>query len=1212
MAVTGSNKIGLEAIWDNTQFQKGFQQYIASLTQADQTTQQTAGSLTQMGSAAGGAGAGGLLAAGAAAGLAMGAVTALLGVVKEAITGFYNLAASGINLAARIDEVRLTAHLMGAKLGMTGVAVDEMAEKIQDAGIRADVAYKSMTQIARMEMDPALSLGLADAAKNLAVLSSDGADTSATLDRLIWGLTTGNSRILRMAGVTMTATEAEDRFRASTEGVTGALTQAQKKQAMYNEIIRQAANVSGVYDIAMENVGKKLRSLTGRELPSMQAELAEFFLPAWGAVVDTMRQVVEWFRNAMEEGGALHDTLIAMGGTLWYVVEGLTNIVKALFPVKQAAEQTDESIEQLGDDMLKMVGVGDQAGKSFFDSITGWLMKTAEAALGFGVEISVFLANGLIQGANIAITAAMNAISALLSSWLRLSSPPKILPELDEYGIQLTSFWLHSMTKADFGILKGMQGPLKKAFDLLGKDAAQWAEMNMALIGGLAEGGDGAALFDMISAATGPFGEDLALLAMLQNEAAFATENAAQAQLDLNDAKKAAESANTEVNKQTAEYIALQRAGITGDALKAKMEELNAAEDASVLASQEVIDAQDRITAAQEYNQLVQEQLSLQQQIVEQLLGMGEAQAAAFAMDDLDAGLKDLAAAAGGAGVDAGIAFGDGFGDGIDMADPENALKDKMEEFKDMLKEKLDEILQPWRDKKDEWAEIIAGWGEQWAGIGEQWELFIAPIRDFWDAEIQPVIDSISDLVPDDLPEKLLKAAAGALALAKVGKILSSLPTGIMLLAKAFNLLKLAGSGIFALLTSPIFLLAGALLLLQLVWDKFGADAMESLRMLGVIIPYYFDLWKQKITEWAKHMQTRITHTWNNIKTVVAEKLLAVKESITTKIEEIKAGWKTTWESIKALPGALLERAKEIIIAKIDSILAGFGIKGFKLRERWAKIWEDIKEIAAEVWDRIVTAVSNKIQGVHKALVEKLAEIKTYWTTVWTEISTNIKDRWAKIQKAIEDYLFSIGLKLALWLLGVKNKLTNAWKAIKKTLEEKWELIKEAIVLKWTEIYTAITEKVDEIKQYFVDIVQDWIDIGTNIIDGIKQGITNAIGGLILSFTQGIEDAIAAAKALLEESSPSQVFFRIGANTMKGMALGIEDTISEPIGSMLAGVGAMTSSFKAALNPVMATSPMMSSSVSNSTNVYMGGQTISNGMDRAVVKQIVMEVLRSK
>jgi len=531
MTVTGSNKIGLEAVWDNTQFQKGFQQYIKSLTQADQTTQQTAGKITQMGSAAAGAGSSGLLAVAAGAAAGMVAVTALLSVVKGAVTGFYNLAASGMTLAARIDEVRLTAHLMGSKMGMTGEAVDDLAGQIQDAGIRADVAYKSMTQIARMEMDPALSLGLADAAKNLAVLTADGADTSETLDRLIWGLTTTNPIILRTAGVTMNAIEAQERFRATTEGVTGELTQAQKKQAMYNEIIRQAANVSGVYDTAMENVGKKLRTLTGRLLPSMQAELSEFFLPAWGAVVDTMIQVVEWFRRAMEEGGALHNTLVAMGGTLWYVTEGLTNIVKALFPVEDAIEATAENARELGVSLTDLATTGNKAGKSFFDTFTGWLMKTAEAALSFGVEISVFLANGLIQGANIAITAAMNAISALLSGWLKLSSPPKILPELDEYGIQLTSFWLHSMTKADFGILKGMQGPLKKAFDLLGKDAAQWAEMNMALIGGLAEGGDGAAFFDMISAATGPFGEDLKLLAMLQSEAAWATENAAQAQL---------------------------------------------------------------------------------------------------------------------------------------------------------------------------------------------------------------------------------------------------------------------------------------------------------------------------------------------------------------------------------------------------------------------------------------------------------------------------------------------------------------------------------------------------------------------------------------------------------------------------------------------------------------------------------------------------------
>lgn len=65
--------------------------------------------------------------------------------------------------------------------------------------------------------------------------------------------------------------------------------------------------------------------------------------------------------------------------------------------------------------------------------------------------------------------------------------------------------------------------------------------------------------------------------------------------------------------------------------------------------------------------------------------------------------------------------------------------------------------------------------------------------------------------------------------------------------------------------------------------------------------------------------------------------------------------------------------------------------------------------------------------------------------------------------------------------------------------------------------------------------------IGSNIIQGMVNGVTGAAGRLIDSVKGAVDDAINAAKNLLDIHSPSRVFRKIGQYTMQGAALGVDD-----------------------------------------------------------------------
>lgn len=67
------------------------------------------------------------------------------------------------------------------------------------------------------------------------------------------------------------------------------------------------------------------------------------------------------------------------------------------------------------------------------------------------------------------------------------------------------------------------------------------------------------------------------------------------------------------------------------------------------------------------------------------------------------------------------------------------------------------------------------------------------------------------------------------------------------------------------------------------------------------------------------------------------------------------------------------------------------------------------------------------------------------------------------------------------------------------------------------------------------------MSIGSNIVQGVIDGVTGAAGSLIGAVKGAVGNAIDAAKNLLGIHSPSRVFRKIGQYTMQGAALGVDD-----------------------------------------------------------------------
>ena len=92
-------------------------------------------------------------------------------------------------------------------------------------------------------------------------------------------------------------------------------------------------------------------------------------------------------------------------------------------------------------------------------------------------------------------------------------------------------------------------------------------------------------------------------------------------------------------------------------------------------------------------------------------------------------------------------------------------------------------------------------------------------------------------------------------------------------------------------------------------------------------------------------------------------------------------------------------------------------------------------------------------------------------------------------------------------------------------------------------IPTIVSELVEGFKNS--ETVKKFLEVGKNIIDGIKNGISNAWNNLVQWFKNLFNDLIGIAKKILGIASPSKVFKKIGAFTAEGFGDGFNKAFGD-------------------------------------------------------------------
>jgi hypothetical protein len=306
-------------------------------------------------------------------------------------------------LAARYETLAIVMHTAGVNAGYSGAQMDTYAAGLEKSGISMMKAREAMISMTTANLDNNKSLELGRMAQNLAVVANKS--SSETLTDLITNIQQADTEGLKHMGIILNQDEALQKYAASHNTVTKALTQTQKAEAIQQAVMLQGAKYAGIYEQAMGTAGKALGSLD-RYFENIKVRLGtpllEGFAQGVFGVTDGVKQLNKGLEE-LEKSGAMEGMAKSIGSSVGAVISVIKDVIGVTGQIGGA-----------------VISAGRAAAK-FFDDYLGGMATVKAATVGFALLLSGFMVEQAVIGFNALSAAAWGAVLKVGAAFLAMS-----------------------------------------------------------------------------------------------------------------------------------------------------------------------------------------------------------------------------------------------------------------------------------------------------------------------------------------------------------------------------------------------------------------------------------------------------------------------------------------------------------------------------------------------------------------------------------------------------------------------------------------------------------------------------------------------------------------------------------------------------------------------------------------------------------------------
>lgn len=227
-----------------------------------------------------------------------------------------------------------------------------------------------------------------------------------------------------------------------------------------------------------------------------------------------------------------------------------------------------------------------------------------------------------------------------------------------------------------------------------------------------------------------------------------------------------------------------------------------------------------------------------------------------------------------------------------------------------------------------------------------------------------------------------------------------------------------------------------------------------------------------------------------------------------------------TSKSFGDIADTVSEKASAIEVALTDA--------GESSESSLTDSWNGLKDKAPTLWDNIKKSIVDKAQQMKDDVLKTSSDIETGSSDTWTDTNTEAARLWDKIKSTVSDKFNTLKTALDATSNNIKTAIQNSWTSVNTEAKTSWQTIKTTVSNLWTSLKSELGKT-------------DWRSLGSNLVNGIKSGISSAWASLkstVSSLASGLTSTLRSVFAI---HSPSKVWAEIGEYLDLGLKKGMKD-----------------------------------------------------------------------
>lgn len=313
-------RVGLEAVFDTKEFQRGQQIYDRGVKQANRSAADAANQSQKSAATVGKsweAGFAKVATAAAAAVVSFLAVQKAISFMKEATL-----------LAARVETLGVSLEVVGENAGYSEEQIAGFEEAVKAQGITTQAARQSLLMMAQAQIDWTHAAGLARIAQDAAVIAN--VNSSEAFEQLTYIIQTGSVVMARRLGLQVSFQRAYEQMATTLGKTTDELTEEERVQARVNVVLQAGTQIAGTYEAAMGTAGKQALSLA-RHVEEITLAVGRVGLGAFSAGIQEITRLLVELREWMEEN---EEQLEDLGESVTMLVGAMVELADLELPVE--------------------------------------------------------------------------------------------------------------------------------------------------------------------------------------------------------------------------------------------------------------------------------------------------------------------------------------------------------------------------------------------------------------------------------------------------------------------------------------------------------------------------------------------------------------------------------------------------------------------------------------------------------------------------------------------------------------------------------------------------------------------------------------------------------------------------------------------------------------------------------------------------------------